>query len=60
VKLNKNIDRCLKCNTNLQTYFTKSEESWTKKCVYKRCPNCLEIYQIVLTFKVPTFDYYET
>jgi len=55
-RLNKDINKCLKCNTELQTYFTKSEENWTKKYICKRCPNCLEIYKIVLTFKEPTFD----
>ena len=56
MKLNKDITRCLKCNSYLQTYFSKSEENWTKKHIFKRCPNCLEIYQITLTYDKPTFS----
>jgi len=53
--LNEEIFKCKKCGIALQTYCVKSEENWTSKYIYKRCPSCLEIYKIKLMFGKPVF-----
>jgi len=56
MKLFKDINNCIKCQSPLQAYCIKPESNWTKKRIYKRCPNCLKIYQIMLTFDSPALD----
>lgn len=46
------ITKCEKCNTALQTYFEKPEGDYY--CIYKRCPECLEIYCIKKEIKYGT------
>jgi hypothetical protein len=44
MKLYKDTDVCLLCKSNLQHYYSDP----TTETLYKRCPECLEIYTIRL------------
>ena len=49
IRRNKDINKCLICGTKLQTYF---ERPYFKRLMrYKRCPNCLVIYELKIKIK---------
>ena len=47
----KDLKKCPKCKIKLMLYFDKLEEEFTKKIMFKRCPSCLEVWQIEIDLK---------
>jgi len=49
IRMSKDMSKCLKCGTNLQTYFERPSFKYLMR--YKRCPNCLTIYELKIRSK---------